>query len=81
MSVAQLEHHPLTEGLLWIQFQDRAHAWVAGFILVWAHTRGSQLILLSYIDVSLLSLPVSLKAMKKCPWVRIKNKTLRTVTL
>ena len=45
-----------------VQFPVRAHAWVAGQVPSWGHARGSQLMFLSHIDVSLtLSLPLSLE--------------------
>ena len=67
-----LEHHPINKRLQ-VQFPVGAHAWVAGLIPsqgtmilipICACVGGNQLMLLSLIDVS-LSLPLSLKAMKK----------------
>ena len=36
-----------------VQFQVRAHTWVAGLVPSWGRARGNQLIHLSHIDVSL----------------------------
>ena len=52
-----------------VQFLGRARTYVAGSIPGPGEYR------MQPIDVSLsLSLPLFLKAMKKCPWVRIKKK-------
>ena len=45
-----------TEGLL-VQLPVRAHAWAAGQVSSWKCVRGSQLMFLLYISVSLLFLP------------------------
>ena len=41
-----------TKGLL-VRFPVRAHAWVVGQVPGWGHARGSQLMFLSHIEVSL----------------------------
>ena len=73
-----LEHHPITERL-WLWFSVRAHVSVAGLAPglglcdlhpVGVHVGGNQNASLSHGWFS-VSLPLSLKAMKKCPQVRI----------
>ena len=47
-----------------VRFLVRAHAWAAGQVPIWGCVRGSQLMYLSHIDVSLtlfLSILISLK--------------------
>ena len=79
VSLSWLEHHPVMEGL-WVQSLVWACAWLVGLIPLPGYTIpclsvfGSQLI-----DASLshqwfsLSLPLSPKAVIKCPWVTNKK--------